>query len=88
MELTYSYQEHLFVGDITDFEIEDTGVLQLIGSETNFEQKQFDKDVSVNDGVITTFIFKAIRQGTTLLFIQQYFRSELEKEYQFRVAVY
>jgi len=83
-KLTYSYQEHLSMGYTADFEIEDIGVLQHIGSETNFEQKQLNR----NDAATTTFIFEAISQGTTLLLIHNYFRSELEKEYQFRVTVY
>lgn len=86
--LTFAYYEHLSTGITADFEIEDTEILTHIGSETTYDNRSYKElNIKREDLAKTTFMFKALSKGTTLLIIRKYFEAKLEEEYYFRITV-
>lgn len=87
-QITYTYSEHLSVGVTADFEIENALVLKHLETDTAYlNPEKMEEGMTGGDAANTTFVFEAISEGTTLLIIRKYFRSELEEEYTFRINV-
>jgi hypothetical protein len=87
-QLTFSYREHVSVGYTADFEIENNLVLEHTETETEYKHPERMKEgMTGGDSARTTFKFKALMKGTTLLIIRKYFRFELEAEYTFRINI-
>lgn len=89
-ELAYVYYEHISVGYMADFDIEDESVVRHKGSETIYEQPERMNEPGITgaDAAQTTIYFEAMVKGTTLLIIRNLFRMDIESEYRFRITVY
>lgn len=87
-QLKYSYTEHVSVGYTADFEIENQEILIHLETDTAYRYPEKMKEgMTGGDAANTTFTFGAIAEGTTLLIIRKYYRSELETEYRFRINI-
>ncbi len=88
-EFTYSFNEHVSVGFMAEFDIEDESVLRHKGTNTNYEtpERMEEPGITGADSAQTTFYFEAISKGTTLLIIRNLFRMDVESEYRFRITV-
>lgn len=88
-QFTFSYNEHVSVGYTADFDIENQEIVRHLKTDTVYEhpERLEDPQITGADSATTTFIFEAREKGTTLLFIQKYFRFELEEKFQFRITV-
>lgn len=84
-EFYYEFKEHLTAGYSAEFEIEDESVIQHKNTETVYGQSESDKNYP--DMVSTTFSFKAVSKGTSILLIKNLFNFILESEYRFRIKV-
>ena len=89
-ELAYVFYEHVSVGYMAEFDIEDESVVRHKGSETIYEQPERMNEPGITgaDAAQTTFYFEAMAKGTTLLIIRNIFRMDIESEYRFRITVY
>ena len=88
-EFYYEFKEHLTAGCSAEFEIEDDSVIQHKNTETVYDHVRSEKDSDKNysDMVSTTFLFKAVSKGTSILLIKNLFNFILESEYRFRIKV-
>jgi hypothetical protein len=88
-EFYYEFKEHLIAGFSAEFEIEDESVIQHKNTETVYEHSGENKasDKNQPDMVSTTFSFKAVSKGTSILLIKNLFNFILESEYRFRIKV-
>jgi len=87
-EAYYSFKKHESVGFTAEYTIDDQSILQCIDTKIEYHNPQrMKQDMPGADSATGTFIFKAVKEGTTILTVKHLYRGTLENEVKINVIV-
>jgi hypothetical protein len=84
--LTWSFKSHASVGIGADAAIADPSVLELVRTDTNYEQPGPDRPPG-GDAATGVFVLETRAAGTTTVTFREMFRGEVEREQVVTVTV-
>jgi len=83
-ELEFSYESNSSIGTTADYKVEDETIIEYIKTEVSTPNTQ-EGTGGNNENI--TFVFKALKIGTTKIIIQEYNQLKLEDQHEFMITI-